>query len=32
VVTTRNRDDRHGHTSHLTPGEIDDLVEYLRTL
>jgi DNA-binding beta-propeller fold protein YncE/mono/diheme cytochrome c family protein len=32
VVTTANREDRHGRTSHLGPAEIDDLVEYLRSL
>jgi cytochrome c peroxidase len=32
VVTTRNRNDRHGSTSHLSNGQIDDLVEYLLSL
>lgn len=32
VLTTRNVNDRHGHTSQLTPAEIDDLVEFLRSL
>jgi YVTN family beta-propeller protein len=32
VLTTRNPADKHGKTSHLTPAEIDDLVEYLRSL
>ncbi len=32
VLTTRNRDDRHGRTSHLSPAEIDDLVEFLKAL
>ena len=32
VVTTRNRSDEHGRTSHLSPGEIDDLVAYLLSL
>lgn len=32
VLTTRNVGDRHGRTSHLRPDEIDDLVEYLRSL
>jgi YVTN family beta-propeller protein len=29
VLTTSNKDDCHGKTSHLTPQEIDDLVEYV---
>jgi YVTN family beta-propeller protein len=32
VLTTQNRDDRHGRTSYLTAQEIDDLVEFLLTL
>jgi YVTN family beta-propeller protein len=32
VLTTCNKQDRHGKTSHLRPGEIDDLVEFLRSL
>jgi cytochrome c peroxidase len=32
VLTTRNASGRHGQTSHLTPNEIDDLVEFLRSL
>jgi hypothetical protein len=32
VLTTKNREDRHGRTSHLAPQEIDDLVEFLLTL
>jgi YVTN family beta-propeller protein len=32
VVTTCNKEDRHGKTSHLRPAEIDDLVEFLRSL
>jgi YVTN family beta-propeller protein len=32
VLTTCNRDDRHGHTVGLAPQEIDDLVEYLLSL
>ena len=32
VVTSRNRDDRHGRTSHLKEAEITDLVEYLLSL
>ncbi len=32
VLTTRNRTDRHGRTSHLTAKEIDDLAEYILSL
>jgi DNA-binding beta-propeller fold protein YncE/cytochrome c553 len=32
VLTTKNPNDQHGTTSHLTPREIDDLVEYLSSL
>jgi hypothetical protein len=32
VLTTCNKEDRHGKTSHLKPSEIDDLVEFLRAL
>ncbi len=32
VLTTRNRDDRHGRTSHLTPDQIADLVAFLEAL
>ncbi|HEY5910925.1 MAG TPA: c-type cytochrome, partial [Verrucomicrobiae bacterium] len=32
VLTTRNPKDEHGKTSHLSPAELDDLVEYLRSL
>jgi YVTN family beta-propeller protein len=32
VLTTRNAGDLHGITSHLTTGEIDDLVEFLLSL
>jgi len=32
VVTSKNPKDRHGGTSHLTPTQIDDLVEYLLSL
>jgi YVTN family beta-propeller protein len=32
VLTTCNKGDRHGRTSHLKAGEIDDLVEFLRSL
>jgi len=32
VLTTFNKDDRHGKTSHLTAEQIVDLVEYLKSL
>jgi YVTN family beta-propeller protein len=32
VVTSKNTQDHHGKTSQLTPRQIDDLVEYLRSL
>ncbi len=32
VLTTHNEDDRHGRTSHLSEGEIDDLIEFLKCL
>jgi cytochrome c peroxidase len=32
VLTTHNPDDRHGRTSHLTPAQLDDLVEFLKSL
>ena len=32
VLTSRNRDDRHGRTAHLSAGEIDDLVAYVLSL
>jgi cytochrome c peroxidase len=32
LLTTFNKADRHGRTSHLTPGELNDLVEYLLSL
>lgn len=32
VLTTENRQDRHGKTSHLTPAQLDDLVEFLKSL
>ncbi len=32
VLTTYNRDDRHGKTSHLKANEIADLVEFLKAL
>lgn len=32
MLTTRNRENQHGYTSHLGPGEIDDLVAYLLSL
>jgi YVTN family beta-propeller protein len=32
VLTTFNKGDRHGKTSHLKPAEVDDLVEFLKSL
>lgn len=32
VLTTHNRGDRHGKTSHLSPAEVGDLVEFLKAL
>ncbi len=32
VLTTCNKDDKHGKTSHLKEAEIDDLVEFLKSL
>jgi YVTN family beta-propeller protein len=32
VLTTYNKDDRHGKTSHLKPPEVEDLVEFLKSL
>jgi DNA-binding beta-propeller fold protein YncE len=32
VLTTCNKDDKHGTTSHLSTTEIDDLVEFLKAL
>ena len=32
VITVRNPDDRHGHTSQLTPSETTQLVAYLKQL
>lgn len=32
VLTWRNRANRHGHTAHLTPTEIDQLVEFILSL
>ncbi len=32
VLTTENRQDRHGTTSTLTPQQIDDLAEYALSL
>jgi YVTN family beta-propeller protein len=32
VLTTCNKDDRHGKTSHLKPAEIDELVAFLKSL
>ena len=32
VLTTKNPDDKHGKTSHLSADEIDALIEYLLSL
>jgi cytochrome c peroxidase len=32
VIVTRNVGDRHGRTTHLRADEVDDLVEFLRSL
>jgi cytochrome c peroxidase len=32
VLTTCNKEDKHGKTSHLTPEQITDLVEFLKAL
>jgi cytochrome c peroxidase len=32
VLTTQNRADQHGRTSHLTPEQAADLVEFLKAL
>ena len=32
VLVEKNREDKHGKTSHLTPCQIDDLTEYLKSL
>src|SRR5205085_9093953 len=32
VLTTSNQNDKHGKTSHLSAAEIDDLVEFLKSL
>jgi YVTN family beta-propeller protein len=32
VLTTSNRGDKHGVTSHLKPNELDDLVDFLKSL
>lgn len=32
VLTTHNKNDRHGKTSQLTTAQLDDLVEYLKAL
>jgi YVTN family beta-propeller protein len=32
VLTTCNKEDKHGKTSHLKPTEIEDLVEFLKSL
>ncbi len=32
VLTSQNKDDKHGATSHLSPEQINDIVEYLKAL
>ena len=32
VLTTCNKEDKHGKTSHLKPGQVDDLVAFLKSL
>jgi cytochrome c peroxidase len=32
VLTTYNKGDKHGRTSHLKPDQIKDLVEFLKSL
>jgi YVTN family beta-propeller protein len=32
VLTTSNKEDKHGKTSHLHPSDIDDLLEFLKSL
>jgi cytochrome c peroxidase len=32
VLTTCNKEDKHGKTGHLQPSEIEDLVEFLNSL
>jgi YVTN family beta-propeller protein len=32
VLTTCNKEDKHGKTSHLTKGQLDDLVAFLKSL
>ena len=32
VLTTQNANDRHGVTSHLSPAEVNDLAEFLKSL
>jgi cytochrome c peroxidase len=32
VLTTCNKDDKHGKTSHLKPADLDDLVAFLKAL
>ena len=32
MLTTFNKQDKHGKTSHLKPVEIDDLVEFVKSL
>jgi cytochrome c peroxidase len=32
VLTTSNKGDKHGVTSHLRPADLEDLVEFLKSL
>ena len=32
LLTLHNPDDRHGKTSRLNPGELEDLIEYINSL
>jgi cytochrome c peroxidase len=32
VLTTCNKGDKHGKTSHLSPAQLDDLVAFLKSL
>jgi cytochrome c peroxidase len=32
VLTTANKDNRHGNTSQLAPGELNDLVAFMKSL
>jgi hypothetical protein len=32
VLTTHNKGDLHGRTSHLSDAQVDDLIEFLKSL